>query len=150
MCMSPNSVYTFQAETSGTPVLPDRDVYDEKGKFFQTSSVFLFSFFFFKFHTDCLAPATAATLSSPPSICPSILLYSSISSIRSSPSREASGVTWTALTVPAMGELTTVSIFMADRTHSGWPFSTWGQRRVHEEDASDIEGLDKEPWATPV
>lgn len=51
-------------------------------------------------------------------------LYSSISSIRSSPSREASGVTWTALMVPAIGELTTVSIFMAERTHSGWPFST--------------------------
>lgn len=26
--------------------------------------------------------------------------------------------------VPAIGELTTVSIFMAERTHSGWPFST--------------------------
>lgn len=51
-------------------------------------------------------------------------LYSSISSIRSSPSREASGVTWIALMVPAIGELTTVSIFMAERTHSGWPFST--------------------------
>lgn len=51
-------------------------------------------------------------------------LYSSISSIRSSPSREASGVTWIALMVPAIGELTTVSIFIAERTHSGWPFST--------------------------
>lgn len=61
-----------------------------------------------------------------PSLPPSALsLYSSISSIRSSPSREESAVTWTALTVPAIGELTTVSIFMAERTHSGWPFSTF-------------------------
>lgn len=62
----------------------------------------------------------------PPSLPPSALArYSSISSIRSSPSRELSAVTWTALTVPANGELTTVSIFMAERTHSGWPFSTF-------------------------
>lgn len=45
--------------------------------------------------------------------------YSSISSIRSSPSREESGATWTAFTVPLMGEFTTISIFMAERTHSG-------------------------------
>lgn len=56
---------------------------------------------------------------------PALSLYSSISSIRSSPSREASATTWTALTIPAIGELTTVSIFMAERTHSGWPFSTF-------------------------
>lgn len=62
---------------------------------------------------------TASTPLPPPS------LYSSISSIRSSPSREESGATWTAFTVPLSGELTTVSIFMAERTHSGWPFSTW-------------------------
>lgn len=66
-------------------------------------------------------PTTTTTHYSPP---PSAL-YSSISSIRSSPSREASIVTWTALTVPATGELTTVSIFIAERTHSGWPFSTF-------------------------
>lgn len=34
-----------------------------------------------------------------------------------------------ALMVPAMGELTTVSIFMAERTHRGWPFSTWREQR---------------------
>ena len=82
--------------------------------------------------SDCLTPAyyyCYARLpppSLPPSLPPSALArYSSISSIRSSPSREASAETWTALTVPAIGELTTVSIFMAERTHSGWPFSTF-------------------------
>lgn len=64
-------------------------------------------------------------------------IYSSISSIRSSPSREASAVTWTAFTVPATGEFTTVSIFMADRTHSGWPFSTFWSRR---KEASQTHG----------
>lgn len=72
------------------------------------------------------------------SLLPLLLsLYSSISSIRSSPSREASAVTWTALMVPASGELTTVSIFMAERTHSGWPFSTFEDNRGGSQNITD-------------
>lgn len=46
---------------------------------------------------------------------------------------------YTALTVPDNGELTTVSIFMAERTHSGCPFSTFHHRREQNPRQSNAE-----------
>ncbi|RUS77142.1 hypothetical protein EGW08_015098 [Elysia chlorotica] len=80
--------------------------------------------------TKRLEAAFVATPSSPPpppSLSPlqhpECPVYS-ISTSRSSPSSFMSLVTATSLTVPAMGALTTISIFMALRTSSFWPFST--------------------------
>lgn len=59
----------------------------------------------------------------PPNLFPKKISNYSISSTRSSPSRCIPTFTWIFFTVPETGELTKVSIFIALRTHKGWPFS---------------------------